>query len=845
MNRNRFRWGAALLLVSSFLGCGGLVGSGPSQPPPTAVGVSLSPASASVLLGEPQMFTATVSNSANTTVVWTVNGIPGGNTIVGTINSGGVYTSPGDLPIPAMVTVQATSAADSSISAIAAVMITSDISVSVSPQTMPVELGAARPFTATVNSAGNPDRAVTWVISGNGCTGAACGTVNSSGTYTAPQILTVPPSVSVTAISVADPSKSGVGTITITSSFSLTLTGPASVNAGTAASYTATLVPAANSNPSLAISWGLSGSGCSGAACGTISSSGVYTAPSIPPSPATVQITATPLADPSKTASVSVAITSIVSVSVSPTAATVALGGTQTLQAVVTGTQNTTVTWDVGGLVGGNATLGTILNSQTNPNITTYTAPQSLPASGSVTVNARSNANPSVSASAAITFTNDINVVLAPTSATRAIGHIQTFIVQVDNTPNQNVSWQVNGITGGSSVAGQICVTASNPCQQISSSNAGGVDYLAPAGLPSPNPVIVTATSQADTTKNALASVIILPHISVSVLPGSVTIAGGGEQQFAATVAGTDNQQVTWNISGAGCGISGACGSVDSSGLYIAPPLAPSPDLITIAATSSEDTTQSGSATITFSGGPYISSLAPSSAYQGSAGGFTLEVSGSNFSASSPGPGSTIVVTGTSRTTSCLSTTECTTALAGSDLQSAGNLSVQARNPDGTMSNTETFVVLAPSSAPGTIPLTPSSPSATGKNIIVVELSTNGGSGAAGNVSLDVAAIGIYTVATSSCTLGASTAVIVRPATGTATADLCIFSVSGLDPSYIYTISGPPVPDITISNREPLGLGIVDLTLQVPATAAAGPRTLFVVNPSADEAAGTGAIEVR
>jgi hypothetical protein len=69
--------------------------------------------------------------------------------------------------------------------------------------------------------------------------------------------------------------------------------------------------------------------------------------------------------------------------------------------------------------------------------------------------------------------------------------------------------------------------------------------------------------------------------------------------------------------------------------------------------------------------------------------------------------------------------------------------------------------------------------------------------------------------------------------------------VSALDPSYTFTISGPPTPDITISNREPLGLGILHLTLQVPATAATGPRTLFVENPEKDKAAGTGAIEVR
>ena len=503
------------------------------------------------------------------------------------------------------------------------------------------------------------------------------------------------------------------------------------------------------------------------------------------------------------------------------------------------------MTWDVSGVVGGNAALGTILNSQTDPDHTTYTAPQSLPAGGSVTVRARSNANPNVSASATITFTGAINMALTPTSASRAIGHRQTFTVQVNNTANQSVSWQVNGIAGGNLFSGQICVAGSNPCQQILTSNASGVDYLAPAGVPSPNPVTVTATSQADNSKSASASVTILPHIIVGVTPGSATMSSGGQQRFTAAVTGTDNQQVTWNVTGAGCRSSGACGSIDSSGLYVAPQSAPSPNLIDIVATSAEDTTQSGTATVTVSGGPSISALAPSSAYAGSAGGFTLEISGNNFTGSSPGPGSTILVAGTSRTTSCTSSTACTTSLSVTDLQSAGNLSVQIQNPDGTLSNTATFVVLAPGSGPDIIPLTPSAPAAVGKDIVVVELTTNGGSGASSNVSLNIAAIGTYTVATSSCTLGGSTVVIVRPAAGTTTADLCVFSVSGLDPSFTYTISGPPVPDISIINREPLGLGIVHLTLQVPATSVTGPRTLFVENPNKDKAAGTGAIEVR
>ena len=110
---------------------------------------------------------------------------------------------------------------------------------------------------------------------------------------------------------------------------------------------------------------------------------------------------------------------------------------------------------------------------------------------------------------------------------------------------------------------------------------------------------------------------------------------------------------------------------------------------------------------------------------------------------------------------------------------------------------------------------------------------------------MNVAAIGTYVVATSSCILGGSPVAIFRPPSGVATADLCLFSASGLDPFFTYTLSGPPIADIVITNRESLGLGINHLTLQVPATAAVGVRTLFVENPNKDKAAGTGAIEVR
>jgi hypothetical protein len=496
-------------------------------------------------------------------------------------------------------------------------------------------------------------------------------------------------------------------------------------------------------------------------------------------------------------------------------------------------------------VVGGNVILGSILNSQVSPNSTMYAAPQFLPAGSFVTVRARSNANPSFSASVTVSLTSAVTMDLTPSSSTVAVGERQKLAVQVNGATNQNVSWLVNGIAGGNAAIGQICATGSNPCQPVQISGAGSVDYVAPSGLPSPNPVAITATSQADSTKFASASIAILAHIAVSVLPGSMSLAGTEPFRFTANVTGTFNQQVIWMITGTACGIPVICGTIDSTGFYTAPATAPSPNLIAIVATSSEDIGQSGSAMVTITNGPAIFSLAPTSAYAGTAGGFTLLLTGNNFAPTIPGPGSIILVSGSPRSTTCFSSTQCITSMGTADLQSAGNLAVHLQNPDGTVSNTQIFVVLAQGAGTGTIPLTSSGPISTGNDIVVVELSTNGGSGPSGNVSLNIAAIGAFSAATGSCTLAGNPVVIQRPVSGNGSGDLCIFSVSSLSPSFSFAISGPSTPDITVINREPLGLGIVHLTLLVPATAAPGPRTLFVVNPDGDKAAGTGVIEVQ
>lgn len=92
--------------------------------------VSVSPANASVAAaGVTQVFTATVTNTTNTSVNWQVNGIAGGDATVGTISTTGVYTSPAAAPTPATVTVTAVLASDTTRSASAQVIITAAVVV--------------------------------------------------------------------------------------------------------------------------------------------------------------------------------------------------------------------------------------------------------------------------------------------------------------------------------------------------------------------------------------------------------------------------------------------------------------------------------------------------------------------------------------------------------------------------------------------------------------------------------------------------------------------------------------------------------------------------------------------
>jgi hypothetical protein len=533
-------------------------------------------------------------------------------------------------------------------------------------------------------------------------------------------------------------------------------------------------------------------------------------------------------------------------VSVTSPSANIFLGANMTLTPSVSGTTNTAVTWSVDQVSGGNSTVGTITSSGI------YTAPAILPQPASATITATSVADTSASGSVTLTIASGFTLAVSgPASVNSgASGTVQAaFTPAAGSNPNFSVTW---------SVSGPGCTGAA--CGLIAGNNLGSAEtpeatYTAPTIAPSPNSVVVTATPLADATKAATAIVTVNPIVQVEISPMSASVQTGGAAQFQASVTGSANTAVTWDVNGI-VGGNSTVGtitpslSVPDQASYTAPQNVPSGGSVAIDARSNAEPSAFATATVTITSSIVITPasitlLAPSSATAGAGGGITLRVTGANFAASSPGPGSTIMIGGAPSTTACDTSTDCTTSLTAADLAAARQLSIQVQNPDLSLSNSVSFVVVAAGSAATQIPLTASAPTATAKNIVVADLSTAGSSAPPSDVNLDIVAIGTFDTSTDTCTLGGSSVPLVRPASGTATENICAFSVSGLDSSYVYTLTGPATADVTISAVAPLGLGIVQVTLLVPSTAATGARTLFVENPALDITAASGALEVQ
>ncbi|MGB5081498.1 MAG: hypothetical protein WBO23_12230, partial [Burkholderiales bacterium] len=352
---------------------------------PPAIGVTVTPVTATISTLQTQQFTATVANNSNQAVTWRVDGIVGGNAGVGVISTGGRYTPP---PSEGTHAVTATSVADPTQSGSASVTVTfpPGIRVTVTPATASISTLQEQQFTATVVNSNN--QAVTWRVDGDRGGNSTVGRISDSGLYTPPNR---EGTHTITATSDADSTRVGSATVTVTLASAIGVTvAPATATISTLQTqqFTATVVNSSNQ----AVTWRVDGVAGGNASVGVISA-GLYTPPL---AEGTHAVTATSVADPTKSDSASVTVTlppPAIAVTVTPATATISTLQTQQFTAAVVNGTNPAVTWQVDGIVGGNASVGVISAGL-------YTPP---PGEATHSITATSVEDPSRSSSASVT----------------------------------------------------------------------------------------------------------------------------------------------------------------------------------------------------------------------------------------------------------------------------------------------------------------------------------------------------------------------------------------------------------------------------------------------------------
>ncbi len=447
--------------------------------------VSVSPESVTVAPGSDTRFSAEVSNSTDASVVWSVEEANGG-----TIDALGLYTAP---VTEGIYHVIATSVADAEVSARATVTVSADVpldvTISISPTSASVEAGKAATFTATVAGAG--DKSVTWSV-----VEAGGGTITAAGVYTAPWITG---KYKVKATSNADPAKSATATVTVTpstsggSGISVSVSPVAvQVDTGSQTTFTATV----NGTTNTAVNWSVVEAGG-----GTITSGGVYTAPS---APGTFTVKATSQADPAKSATAEVTVVVPVGgVTLTPLTATIEQGGTVQFTATVEGGGQ--IDWYVqevgGGNIGGNGK---------------YTAPM---ANGIYHVVAENRSDATKFAVATVTVVAPtIDITISPESADVEIGGNLLITASITSVHN--------GYT--------LSLQETSGCGAIN--NTTGI-YTAPM---IETVCHVVATSTFDPTKTAVATINVHgPKLYPSITPGFASVEPGMAVLFSGDLTGS------------------------------------------------------------------------------------------------------------------------------------------------------------------------------------------------------------------------------------------------------------------------------------------------------------------
>ena len=341
------------------------------------------------------------------------------------------------------------------------------VTVDLQPLAPAVLPSATIDFVATVTGAAN--NLVSWAV-----LEAAGGVVNAQGHYTAPAATGT---YHVVAGSLAAPGASATATITVTANAPIAVSvGPHAPSVVARGSVTFTAVVTATSDT--VVTWSVQ----EGAPGGSVTSAGVYTAPSVA---GVYHVVATSHADPTKRDTAAVTVTPGPSVVISPHTATVPTGANATFTASVGNSTDTAVVWSVAESSGGSVVAGV------------YTAPATA---GVFHVVASAHADSTATDTATVTVVPP-GVQVSPASALVIVSLPQPFTAQIVGGSG-GVNWTVKEAAGGTITTGGL--------------------YSAPATAGTYH---VVATSQADSTKSSTVTVTVARTGEwINVTPASITL---------------------------------------------------------------------------------------------------------------------------------------------------------------------------------------------------------------------------------------------------------------------------------------------------------------------------------
>ncbi len=511
------------ILVVFLGGCAQAVipGSGGSQ----GYSVIVTPGTAALPGLTTQQFVATTNDGSRPTLVWSVNGMLGGDATVGTISSTGLFTAPEFPPAQNSVTVSATDTVDASKTGSSAVTLNNPVPQlnAVNPNVIPIG-----PFTLSLAGLHFAPGATAYLNSVALTTTVVSATqITATGTATDAEVGTV----NITVKNPAPGSNASAAVAAQVKGIVVQVT-PATglLRAGTQQVFTAAVTGSTNT----AVSWSVNGIAGGNATVGTIVGNGNYLAPTNIPTPNAITVTATSMADPNAAGNAAITLGNPVPVlsSVLPTEMIVGIPFNVTL-------------------TGNNFMNGSVVNFGTQQLKTTFVSSSELTATGTATAAqignvpiTVTNPNPGSATSAAImaqvVATSNIVVTVTPKSVTIGAGNTTQFLATVTGNTDMQVTWAVNNIPYGNSSIGTM---------------DGNGNYTAPVNIVGLGSVTVTATSVVDTSKSGTATVTLsnpVPTLT-AITPGTLapgafqlTLYGTGFVATSTATFGGQPMQVTY-----------------------------------------------------------------------------------------------------------------------------------------------------------------------------------------------------------------------------------------------------------------------------------------------------------